>query len=49
MVQPYRDVLLNQSVPDWRGMLYMLVLAAVLYVTGLSYFRRLKGYFEMAL
>lgn len=49
MVQPYRDVLLNQSVPDWRGMLYMLFLAAFLYITGLSYFRRLKGYFEMAL
>lgn len=49
IMQPYRDILINHQWPDWRGMFYLTVLSSLLIYFGLKYFRRLKGYFEMAL
>lgn len=49
IVQPYRDILLNHHVPDWKGMLYLISLTIVIVWGGLNYFRRLKGYFAAAL
>lgn len=49
IVQPYRDILIDHRLPDPWGMLYLASITAIVFVTGLTYFRRLKGYFEMAL
>ncbi|MBI5740650.1 MAG: ABC transporter permease [Nitrospirae bacterium] len=49
MTRPYRDILFQHQLPDWRGMAYLGFLATVLILSGLKYFRRLKGYFEMKL
>lgn len=49
LTQPYRDIILYHRVPDLKGVCYIVVLAVILNVLGLKYFRRLKGYFEMKL
>ncbi len=49
MVQPYRDILISHTFPNLYGMAYMCVLSILLVVIGIAYFRRLKGYFEVAL
>jgi lipopolysaccharide transport system permease protein len=49
VVKPYRDILVYHSIPDWGGLLYLLFIAIALMILGLIYFRKLKGYFEMAL
>lgn len=49
IMQPYRDILLNHRLPDPAGMAYLLLLTVALNFFGLKYFRRLKGYFVMAL
>jgi len=49
IIRSYRYILLDHCLPSWQGMAYLAFLAVVLGVTGLKYFRRLKGYFEMAL
>jgi lipopolysaccharide transport system permease protein len=49
IVQAYRDILLQHQLPDWKGILYLTTVTAILNLAGLWYFRRLKGYFTMAL
>lgn len=49
ILQPYREVLMYHRLPDWRGVAYLGVLSLIVFLSGLWYFRRLKGYFEMAL
>ncbi len=49
ITHPYREIILYHRLPDWRGLVYMSVLSAVIILAGLKYFRRLKGYFEMKL
>ena len=49
IVQPYRDILVNHCMPDWKGMLYLVGLTITIDWGGFSYFRRLKGYFAAAL
>jgi lipopolysaccharide transport system permease protein len=49
LTQPYRDIILYHRVPDLKGISYIVILAIVLNIFGLKYFRRLKGYFEMKL
>jgi len=47
MTQPYRDVILYHRLPDFAGFVYLAVVALLLNIFGLKYFRKLKGYFEM--
>ncbi len=49
ITQPYRDILLQHHVPDLKGVAYLLFLTVILNLIGLKFFRRLKGYFTMAL
>jgi len=49
ITQPFRDVILNHRLPDLTGFVYLAVLAVILNIFGLRYFRKLKGYFEMKL
>jgi len=49
MIYPYRAILVDHTLPDPKGQLYLAGVTAILFLTGLWYFRRLKGYFEMAL
>ena len=49
IVQPYRDILVNHIVPDWKGMLYLICLIIMVDWAGIKYFKRLKGYFAAAL
>ena len=56
LVEAYRAIMWNPHLPDWRGlgyllpgMTYLVAFTAVLFLLGLKYFRRLKGYFEVAL
>lgn len=49
MTQPYRDIILQHQLPDWRGLAYLAVISALLIFAGLKFFRRLKGYFDMKL
>jgi lipopolysaccharide transport system permease protein len=49
IVHPYSDILLRHQLPEWRGMAYLLGLSVVLILSGLRYFRFIKGYFEMKL
>lgn len=49
IIQPYRDIIINHKLPDWQGILYIVILSAILNLLGLKYFRRLKGYFTTAL
>jgi len=49
VVKPYRDILVYHRIPDWGGVLYLLIISIFLLIIGLIYFRKLKGYFEMAL
>lgn len=49
MIQPYRDTLINHEFPEPWGMLYLIVVSILVFVMGLKYFRKLNGYFEMAL
>lgn len=49
MTQPFRDVILYHRLPDLAGLAYLAVLALLLNIFGLKYFRKLKGYFEMKL
>lgn len=47
MTQPYRDIILYHRLPDFTGLAYLAMLALLLNIFGLKYFRKLKGYFEM--
>lgn len=49
ITQPYRDILLQHQLPDLKGIAYLLVLTVIFNLVGLKFFRRLKGYFTMAL
>ena len=49
IVDGYRRVLLEHTLPNWRGLAYLAGLSAVFFVVGLKYFRGLKGYFETVL
>jgi ABC-type polysaccharide/polyol phosphate export permease len=49
MVQSYRDVLILHTFPNIFGLIYLLLLSILMIIVGLAYFRRLKGYFELAL
>ena len=49
ITQPYRDIILYHRLPDLGGLIYLAILALLLNVFGLKYFRKLKGYFEMKL
>ena len=46
---PYRNILLKHYFPDWKGLVYLGILGICLVVSGLEYFRYLKGYFDMRL
>ena len=45
----YRSVLINQQSPGLIGLLGVLVLSRLLFVAGLTAFRRAKGFFDAAL
>ncbi len=45
----YRGVLLQHTSPNGLGMLYVFLLALLLFLGGLKAFRRAKGYFDAAL
>lgn len=45
----YRLILLHNHPPNFMGLLYLLGLALILNMCGLWFFKRLKGYFEIAL
>lgn len=45
----YRDVMLQHQSPGGGGMLYVFLLAFILFLAGLKAFRRAKGYFDAAL
>jgi len=47
ITQPYRDIIINHRLPDFSGLAYLAILALLLNIFGLKYFRKLKGYFEM--
>lgn len=49
ITQPYRDVLIYHHLPHLKGVLYLALVSIFLFHFGLIYFRRLKGYFTMAL
>ena len=49
IVQFYRDILVSGTSPNLSGVVYMFVLSSVLFVFGLKYFRKLKGYFVSVL
>ncbi len=49
IAQFYRDILLDHALPNGYAAVYMGTLALILLVVGLKYFRRLKGYFEIAM
>ena len=49
MSQVYRDLLLFHRLPNGMGFLYWSLSSVVLFVLGLKFFRKLKGYFEMVL
>lgn len=49
IIKPYRDIILSHQLPEWEGIIYMLILTTVINVAGLKYFRRLKGHFVTAL
>jgi len=49
ITRPYRDILLKHQWPDWLGITYLGFISFILFISGLKYFRRLKGYFEMKL
>lgn len=49
IMQPYREILVYHRFPDWGGVAYLGGLSVTMFVAGLYYFRRLKGYFEMGL
>lgn len=49
ITSPYRVILLQHQIPNWKGLIYLAILTIILNVAGLKYFRRLKGYFTMAL
>lgn len=47
IMQSYRDVFLHQAAPDFKGLLYVLLLAIVLDVFGYAVFKKLeKGFAE---
>jgi len=48
-VKPYQDILVHHRTPNWGGIVYLIILSGFLIIAGLGYFRKLKGYFEMAL
>lgn len=45
----YRSALLEHRAPDWDNLLPTALLSVVLFLTGLKFFRRLKGHFEAML
>lgn len=45
----YRTTLMHQQSPSGVGMVYVFILALVLFITGLAAFRRAKGYFDSVL
>ena len=45
----YRDILIQHQSPDPWGMLYLFLLALLLFWAGLKAFRRAKGFFDAAL
>ena len=49
LISAYRSVLLDQREPHLAGLLYVALLAAVMFVGGLMIFRRLKGQFSSML
>lgn len=49
ITDPYREIILYHRLPDFTGLAYLAVLALLLNVFGLKYFRKLKGYFSMKL
>lgn len=49
LISAYRSVLLDQREPGLAGLLYVALLAALVFVTGLMSFRRLKGQFSSML
>lgn len=49
MVSPFRQILFYQTAPSIGGLLYLFALSCLLWLVGLRFFRRLKGYFESAL
>lgn len=48
MVHSFRNILVYHRLPEWQGLAYLGALAAGFLILGTMYFRRLKGYFEMA-
>jgi lipopolysaccharide transport system permease protein len=49
IVDPFRRILLSQQHPDGSGILYLILVTAVLWFFGLRYFRTRKGLFESVL
>jgi lipopolysaccharide transport system permease protein len=49
ITEPYREILLYHRLPDLAGIVYLGLLALILNILGLRFFRKLKGYFETKL
>lgn len=49
LVNPYRAVMIEHTVPDIAGLLYITVVTFILLVVGSKFFRRLKGFFNVVL
>lgn len=49
IVQFYRDILVIGISPKLTGIVYMFILSSVMFIAGLKYFRKLKGYFVSVL
>ena len=45
----FRNILFYHTVPDIPGLIYVTVLAVIMWIVGYRYFCKLKGYFESAL
>jgi len=49
IVDGYRCCVLYHSAPEWKGVLYLAAISTFLWLAGLRFFGRLKGYFESCL
>jgi len=49
IVQFYRDILVAGTHPNFLGMLYVFTLSSIIFITGLKFFRKLKGHFVSVL
>lgn len=49
LVTAYRAVIIFHSVPNLFGISYLFLLSVILNIVGISFFKRLKGYFELVL